>query len=343
MNDQQVMPSRWGRGVFIVIGLLLLVSLPLIPWFSRGLKQSGTAKAVIAAGGRASYGKYLHDTADYVKDEKIQEKQLIKDVFGEAFVDKLTQVEVRKEIPDALVRRISRLPALEILDASNANLDDADMKRLAAAKGLKKLWINGSQVTAEGLRQLSELPNLMSLALDDTAIDDAALEFLVGHAELRRLYLANTAVSDAGIPKLTRLTKLLGIGLEGTKVSDQCLSEIARFPELEEVRLSDTLVSDDGVSVLSKLPKLKSLTLSNTKLTSAGLSWLPDCQSLEILDLAGTAVDDSVIDVVAEIPQLVSVSLRGTSVSDDAINQLKRRLGRGVTVQSDTGDTVLAN
>jgi hypothetical protein len=82
--------------------------------------------------------------------------------------------------------------------------------------------------------------------------------------------------------------------------------------------------------------------LANTNLTTAGLSWLADCENLEILDLSGTKVTDGIINVLASMPKLVSVSLRRTDVSQGAVEELKRAVGRGVTVQSDLGDTLLA-
>lgn len=58
-----------GQSVLAVVGLLLLVALPFIPWLSRGISQRSAANAIKSSGGLASYGKRLLDGADYVKDE----------------------------------------------------------------------------------------------------------------------------------------------------------------------------------------------------------------------------------------------------------------------------------
>lgn len=342
MNEIEAAPKNWGKIIMIAVGVLLLATLPLVPWLSRGLKQSGTEEAIVDAGGRASYGKKLVETGDYFMDKTDRDKRWMRDLFGEAYVDELTYVEFQKEVPKQLVGRIAALPYLESLDASNGQLNDDDVKKLEKAVTLKKLWLNSNDaITAEGFAVFANLAELASLALDDTAIDDATLDTVAGLKKLKRLYIANTNVTDAGVAKLIGLNQLLGLGLEGTKVTDTGLVDVAKLSALEEVRLSQTAITDKGIKELSKLPQLKSLTLVDMDITSAGLTWLPQCENLEILDLAGTKVDDSVVDSVAQIPKLVSVSLRRTSVSDDAVNRLKRQV-RGATVQSDTGDTVLA-
>lgn len=342
MNENDAAPKHWGKIIMVAVGVLLLGTLPFVPWLSRGLRQSGTEEAIVEAGGRASYGKKLVETGDYFMDKTDRDKRWMRDLFGEAYVDELTFVEFQKEMPKNLVGRVAALPFLESLDASNAQLNDEDVKKLGKAITLKKLWLNNNTaLTAEGFAIFANLTELASLALDDTAIDDSTLDILAGLKNLKRLYIANTGVTDDGVSKLVGLNQLLGLGLEGTEVTDMCLPYVAKLTALEEVRLSQTKVTDVGIKELSELPQLKSLTLVDTNLTSAGLTWLPQCENLEILDLEGTQVDDSVVDSIAQIPKLVSVSLRRTSVSDEAVNRLKRQV-RGATVQSDTGDNVLA-
>ena len=347
MNDSQPQstnaPERKGvPAALVVVGILFLISLPFVPWLARGLNQQSAENAVIAVGGRASYGKYLLEEADYFRDGKQQGKSFIRDLFGDAYVEELTLVELRKEVPKSVLTQVSQLPHLEILDASGANFDDADVAIFSDCVSLKKLWINGSRATAGSVETIAELPNLMSLNLDDMSVDDDALTSIGKHPELKRLYLARTQVTDAGVAKLTGLGKLLGIGLEGTEVTDGSTEHLAKLQTLKELRLGDSAITDAGASRLSKLTNLQSLNLEDTKLTTAGLSWLADCEQLEIVDLSGTDVTDVIINVLAAMPKLVSVSLRNTAVSPAAIEELKRALGPTATVQSDLGDVLLA-
>ena len=230
MNETEVARKNWGKTTMIVVGVLLLVTLPLLPWLSRGLKQSGVEKAVVEAGGRASYGKKLVDTADYFMDETDKDKKWMRDLFGQAYTDQLTFVEFQKEMPKHLISQIAELPFIESLDASNSGLADEDVKKLEKATTLKKLWLsNNDALTPQGFSALSNLTELASLALDDTQVDDATLDILGGLTNLKRLYIANTAVTNEGVAKLSPLKQLLGIGLEGTQVSDACLGEIAKL------------------------------------------------------------------------------------------------------------------
>ena len=348
MNDSQTPPSNdppakgIAKTALIVIGILMAISLPFVPWLARGLNQQRAEKAVVAAGGRASYGKYLLDEADYFRDGKQRGKSFFHDLLGDAFTEQLTLVELRSEVPRGLVMKLARLPDLEILDVGGANFEDADVALLTDCDGLKKLWLSGSRVTGEGVQSISQLPQLMSLNLDDVQLDDGAVAALGNHPELRRLYLARTNVTDEGIGKLAGLSKLLGIGLEGTGVTDNAMEHLAKLSTLKELRLGDTAITDSGAKQLGQLQHLKSVNLENTQLSTEGLSWLADCQNLEIVDIAGTEVTDGIINVLAAMPKLVSVSLRRTAVTPAAIEELKRSVGRNVTVQSDLGDQVLA-
>ena len=347
MNDTELQtnsPPAKGkaRAVLIIVGVLLAVSLPFVPWLAHGLQQQSAEKAILDAGGRASYGKYLLEEADYVRDGKQQGKSFVHDLLGDAFTEELTLVELRKDVPRSLLAKLAKLPHLEILDAGAANFEDDDLAIFASCQGLKKLWINGSQATASGVQVIAGLSNLMSVNLDDIALDDTAVASLGNHSELKRLYLARTLVTDVGVEQLTGLGKLIGIGLEGTKVTDSSTEHLAKLSTLKELRLGDTALTDDGAKQLAKLKKLQSVNFENTRLTTAGLSWLADCDELEIVDLSGTDVTDGIINILAAMPKLVSVSLRRTQVSPEAIDELKRTVGRNVTVQSDLGDKVLA-
>ncbi len=335
MNDSAEPKRSSSKLVLVVIGLLLLATLPFLPWVFHGWAQGSAEQAVIAAGGRASYGKRLFEEGDYVTDEKRQGKTFIGDLLGDAFVEKLTQVELRKELPDSSVLgKLRKLGDLEILDASGANFGDEQLKLFADSAGLKKLWVNGSRISAAGLEAISGLPTLMSLSIDDTEIGDDAMESVGKHANLKRLYMANTKITDSGIEKLSGLSVLLGIGVEGTGVTDTTVEHLSKMSALKEVRLGDTSITNAGASKLGALKNLQSVNLTNTRLTADGLGWMAEAPELEIVDISGTDIEDDIVDILLKMPKLVSVSLRKTSISADAVQQLKRNL-RGATVQYD--------
>lgn len=323
-----------GQSVLAVVGLLLLVALPFIPWLSRGISQRSAANAIKSSGGLASYGKRLLDGADYVKDEKRRgEKSLLADLFGDPFVEQLTQVQLRKPIQNrSVLNSLPKLRHLEILDATGAQFTDEDLRIIADCPTLKKLWVNGGSITAAGLNSIAQLPNLMSLSLEETPVDDVAVAAIVEHSNLKRLYLKNTNITDTGVAQLTVLTGLLGIGLEGTRITDASVQELAKMSSLQEVRLSNTAITDTGTAPLASLPNLQSLFLNNTEVTTAGVSWMKDSQQLEFVELAGTKVNDDVIPVLAAMPKLISVDLRKTSLSRDAVDELRQHVE---TVQSE--------
>ena len=341
MNDEQAAKPKaagsFGRTLLIVLALLLLLLVPFLPWLIRGLNQRAAEAAVKAAGGRASYGKRLHADATYVTDEKRRGKKgMVADVFGEAFVEQLTQVEIKKPLERPYVLgRLSKLRELEILDLSGAGVSDDDFKLIARCETLKKLWVgqDGGKVTAAGIAELSGLPNLASLGLDNLALSDEAMDSIAGHTTLKRLYMDGTQVTDDGVSKLTGLQGLMGIGLQGTSITDAAIDALLAMKELEEVRIGNTGVTNAGVSKLASLPKLKSLNLENNKLTDDGLAWLADAKTLEIVDLSGTQVTDAIADTLASMPKLITVYLHRTAVTKPAWEALRRELGSGVQVQ----------
>ena len=257
MNDEQAAKPKaagsFGRTLLIVLALLLLLLVPFLPWLIRGLNQRAAEAAVKAAGGRASYGKRLHADATYVTDEKRRGKKgMVADVFGEAFVEQLTQVEIKKPLQRPYVLgRLSKLRELEILDLSGAGVSDDDFKLIARCETLKKLWVgqDGGKVTAAGIAELSGLPNLASLGLDNLALSDEAMDSIAGHTTLKRLYMDGTQVTDDGVSKLTGLQGLMGIGLQGTSITDAAIDALLAMKELEEVRIGNTGVTNAGVSL----------------------------------------------------------------------------------------------
>ncbi|HEV3261878.1 MAG TPA: hypothetical protein VG013_33820, partial [Gemmataceae bacterium] len=80
---------------------------------------------------------------------------------------------------------------------------DADLKELAALKGLRTLDLGFCKgVTNAGLKELAGLKGLQTLYLSYTQVKDAGLKELAVLTRLRELHLASTPVTDAGLKEL---------------------------------------------------------------------------------------------------------------------------------------------
>ncbi len=87
------------------------------------------------------------------------------------------------------------------LHCGHSNFSDELSDQLADFTNLKKLQLQGTRITDEGLGFLAELPHLQVLNLYGTAVTDAGLKAIGQLPELKQVYLWQTAVSDAGLTK----------------------------------------------------------------------------------------------------------------------------------------------
>ena len=71
------------------------------------------------------------------------------------------------------------------VDLSNGKITDAELKELAALKGLFYLNLFNTKVTDAGLKELPALNDLEMLELGYTAVTDAGLKNLAGLKKLR--------------------------------------------------------------------------------------------------------------------------------------------------------------
>ena len=89
------------------------------------------------------------------------------------------------------------------VDASQAEITDADL-----------VWIEG-------------LGQLWYLDVTGTSVTDAGLDHLRGFPQLKAVFLGNTQVTDAGMPKLQQLTGLECLFLDGNRITDAGIRDLS--------------------------------------------------------------------------------------------------------------------
>lgn len=104
------------------------------------------------------------------------------------------------------VTRDDKDPAHPVVSVflGGAKVTDADLKVLAALKGLKGLSLTNTPVTDASLKELAPLQGLQTLSLFKTKVTDAGLKDLAALKGLKRLYLDSTKVTDAGVAELQK-------------------------------------------------------------------------------------------------------------------------------------------
>jgi hypothetical protein len=79
---------------------------------------------------------------------------------------------------------------------------DADLRGIAALKGLRFITVGGTEVTDAGLKELAGLEQLQTLIIDSTRVTGAGLKELVHLKKLHTLTLPGPVVTDGALASL---------------------------------------------------------------------------------------------------------------------------------------------
>ena len=134
---------------------------------------------------------------------------------------------------------------------------------------LKKLKLEGRNLTNAGLAHLGGLTRLEELHLRNTRI--TSLEPIRHLTALRSLDVVGSPIDDAGLEPVASLRNLEVLRLGGTLVGDAGMAHICGLPKLQELDLDRTRVGDAGLARLCELPLIADLSLSQTEVTDQGL------------------------------------------------------------------------
>src|SRR4051794_37596050 len=78
------------------------------------------------------------------------------------------------------------------VDLDHTGAGDANLAGLGGFRELRKLYLNGTQVTDAGLKHLTSLGHLQTLDLRSTKVSGPGLRNLAGLRELEVLYLSHS-------------------------------------------------------------------------------------------------------------------------------------------------------
>ena len=125
--------------------------------------------------------------------------------------------------------QVSGLPCFRFIVFPKAKLPD-----VAVPFGL---WLDGSDVTDQGLIELVSLKNLSELMLNFTKVTNTGLTELGKLKSLRSLGLYLTQVTDTGLKEMAGLKNLQKLSLGKTKVTDMGLKELSGLKNLQDLDL----------------------------------------------------------------------------------------------------------
>ncbi|MBP6747022.1 hypothetical protein KA344_17455 [bacterium] len=207
--------------------------------------------------------------------------------------------EVLKDIPPDCLNSIRM--RFSSFDDGEDGLCDKAMKYVACLTGLKKLNLDRSEVTDEGLSHAKSLVNLESMTLFSTLVKGKAFKDLTG---LKKLHTINIPLNEltpdtyeyfSGYPKLTTLD------VGRCHPNEQAIKCIAKCTNLTDLDISgNQTVNDRNIKYLTSLKQLKSLRLFGTNVSLNGLAQLKDLPLKQIV-LPEREYDSARLDAVRKV------------------------------------------
>jgi len=220
-----------------------------------------------------------------------------------------------REVTDAGVRHLARMPALQHLDLTGTSVTDAGLQVLRHLRELRTLSLAWNRVTEAGIRVLAHCDELEHVNLGvPPEVGDAAVRTLAGRRKLRHLRIALT---DAGVALLHELPVFKSwqggeaeLGLVGHKSLPNHLSLRGTF-------------TDVGMRQLRGLDGLFGLDIddSHLSITAAGLEPLLSLAHLAVL---GVDAKDDWMPYIAQMPYLRALGAQDTTAGDEGFVALSR-------------------
>ncbi len=186
---------------------------------------------------------------------------------------------------DSIGDMISGEPVTILLPYSE--FTDEQMPLIAQAHALRRLSLDGTRITDEGLRHLIGLKFLETLSIGDNDITDQGAEQLGRMASLKHLDLRGTRLTGAAFESLARLPLLEALNLSRTALDAEQLASLRLLVNLRSLRLDGVSLDDDDVAVLGTVKPLCRLHLRGTRVTQAGVAKLAALIPLEYCEIEG--------------------------------------------------------
>ena len=151
----------------------------------------------------------------------------------------------------------------------DCTLDDEDLAVIGGFRELRKLTIDSSHVSTDGIRSVSELPHI------------------------ERLLLRGSEAKLNGVgPVLSGMKSLCFLAVNSRRFTDEELRHVSKLYDLEVLDLSGTSITDAGVAQLCSLRRLRRLYCLFTGLTDECVPAITNIENLEVLYIDCTEVSE---------------------------------------------------
>lgn len=174
-------------------------------------------------------------------------------------------------LPDELVSQAAESPELTECLWVETEVSDKALETLSTVPNLKKLRLNGLQMTPDTPLILAKFPAVAELDLSGSNLADDAIPALTGIVSLAKLNLYQTQVGDAGVEALLPLAeKLEWLNLDDTQITDAAGSTLAQMKNLKFLHIGRTKTTDALIGSLASLTQLEKIHVTRTGITEEG-------------------------------------------------------------------------
>ncbi|HWO02275.1 MAG TPA: ankyrin repeat domain-containing protein, partial [Blastocatellia bacterium] len=263
-------------------------------------------------------------------------------------------LDARGQMTDALLERISQFDFVTSLSLQGSKqLTDAGLKHLARLPRLQHLDLSGCQITDRGLEVLRQLPELRTFHLyHQRGISDAGVANLARCPNLEQVDLMGTMTGDGAIRALTGKPRLRRFQA-GSEVTDEGLALFHEFPVFKTWQGGEASLSlmefaaepnylwlnlkapftNKGLANLAGLDGLFALNLfgttgvgpfddSHSLVTAEGLSRFADLPNLGWLGCCAGLGNDESMHHISAMPRLRMLSCQDAVAGDDGFTAL---------------------
>lgn len=177
---------------------------------------------------------------------------------------------------------------IDYLNLSKLPISDDEVKNIRHMIGLRRLDMEGADVTDRALKDIGEIKGLVSITLSKTLINGSGFKYIALLPNLQELQASNNDLQDSNLAALANCKRLRILKVGSARVGEQGAKYIGKIRSLEEVRLSgNSGITDHAISYLTGLVNLKTLNLRETSVTIDALASLKKLPSLKHLELSG--------------------------------------------------------
>jgi hypothetical protein len=249
--------------------------------------------------------------------------------------ERIPALEAHGQVTDAVLARIAGLEHVTTLKLDGSKqLTDAGLRHLARMPQLRELDIGGTAITDAGLATLSALPELRIFSAWQTRTTDAGAAHLANCPRLERVELGGTATGDGLIAAVAGKEHLTHLRT-GNGVTNDGIARLHDIPAFKTWRGGDVTMgltsydckpnhlmmrgpfTDAGLARLAGLDGLFGLNVdaSELSITAAGLAPLVD--GLPNLGWLAFDANDDAMQYIGAMPRLRFLGVQDTMTADD--------------------------